>query len=242
MASGVDESPSLRIALVVPVLDDADSLARLLPALARRDDIDEVVVVDASRSQPAANFYACVPPAVSRRVRFIGASHAGRARQMNLGADSTDADVFLFLHADSRLPEDDLRPLLGGVVPIPGWGRFDVRLDDGHGWARMIAWAMNRRSRLTGIATGDQGIFVHRDRWLQCGGYRDLPLMEDIDLSRRLKRLARPACLDARMTTSARRWRQRGVWRTIILMWRLRLYYWLGVDPQRLARMYRDER
>ncbi len=242
VTGGIDDSAALGIAIIIPVLDDADRLDRLLPMLARREDVGEIVVVDASRGSRADAFYARAAAVAARRVRFIGAPVAGRAAQMNLGAATTNADVYLFLHADSRLPDDDLRSLLGAVVPTPGWGRFDVRLDGERWWARMIERAMNRRSRLTGIATGDQGIFVHRERWNECGGYRDLPLMEDVDLSRRLKRLAAPACLRARITTSARRWQRHGVWRTIVLMWRLRLWFWLGANPQRLARMYRDAR
>jgi rSAM/selenodomain-associated transferase 2 len=158
---------------------------------------------------------------------------------MNAGAAAASADVLLFLHADTRLPEgaDGLisRALAGGAA----WGRFDVVIDGRPWMLKVVAAMMNTRSRWTGIATGDQAIFVRRSAFDAVGGYPQQPLMEDIELSRRLRRTGRPACLRQRVVTSGRRWEARGVWRTIFLMWRLRWRYWRGESPARLAQDYR---
>lgn len=169
-------------------------------------------------------------------------SEAGRALQMNAGAGAARGDVFVFLHADTRLPPDaDRRVLdaLGGDTAR--WGRFDVRLSGQHWMFPIIARAMNLRSCLTGIATGDQAIFIGRDMFQAVGGFPDIPLMEDVAISRLLKRYGRPACLQPPVVTSSRRWESGGVLRTVLLMWRLRAAYALGVSPGRLVRRY-DQR
>ncbi|MDC7987229.1 TIGR04283 family arsenosugar biosynthesis glycosyltransferase, partial [Rhodoplanes sp. TEM] len=151
-------------------------------------------------------------------------------------------DVLLFLHADTRLPDDADR-LIATALDRPGrvWGRFDVIISGSHPLLAVIATMMNLRSRLTGIATGDQAIFVRRDAFERLGGFPPIALMEDVAMSRALKRVARPACLRARVITSGRRWETHGVLRTVLLMWRLRLAYWLGAPPARLARAYGRE-
>jgi rSAM/selenodomain-associated transferase 2 len=158
---------------------------------------------------------------------------------MNLGARAAAGEIFLFLHADTRLP-DGAGALVARALASPGavGGRFDVRFDTPRRALRMVAALMNLRSRWTGICTGDQAIFVRRDAFEALGGYADIPLMEDIELTRRLKRLGRLVCLRARVVTAARKWEREGTWRTIALMWRLRLLYFLGVDPARLHLMY----
>jgi rSAM/selenodomain-associated transferase 2 len=168
----------------------------------------------------------------------IEAPH-GRASQMNAGAARAFGDVLLFLHADTRLPPNADRLILEGLAYSDrGWGRFDVTIATRHPLLKVAAWLMNRRSRLTGIATGDQAIFVRRDVFQSCGGFPEISLMEDIALSAALKRTGRPLCLPHRVVTSARRWEQQGIVRTILRMWRLRLAYFLGADPARLAEQY----
>ncbi|CAN0473093.1 unnamed protein product, partial [Phaeothamnion confervicola] len=165
-------------------------------------------------------------------------SPRGRALQMNAGADAARGDVLLFLHADTQLPADADRLVLQGLARSGRvWGRFDVQFDQG-GALRLVAGAMNIRSRVTGIATGDQAMFVSRAAFEQAGRFPPIALMEDIALSARLKRIGAPLCLTARVTTSAKRWRRDGVMRTVLLMWSLRLRYFLGADPDRLARAY----
>jgi rSAM/selenodomain-associated transferase 2 len=165
-------------------------------------------------------------------------SEKGRARQMNAGARIARGDALLFLHADTRLPANADQVILAALAGA-AWGRFDVRIDGRHPLLRVVACAMNLRSRITGIATGDQAIFVRHDAF---AGFPDVPLMEDVAFSQAMKRRGRPACLREQVVTSGRRWERAGVLRTIALMWRLRLLYSLGVSPERLARDYAERR
>jgi len=167
------------------------------------------------------------------------ASPRGRARQMNAGARAALGDVLLFLHADTLLPDGALAAV-HAAVGDPGvvGGRFDVRFDNSRRVFRMIAWFMNQRSRWSGISTGDQAIFVCREPFDALGGYPDIPLMEDVEICRRLKRRGRMAALRLGVTTSARKWEREGAIRTILLMWALRFFYMAGVPPARLHRWY----
>ena len=221
------------LSIVVPALDEAAGIAAALQALAgARAEGAEVIVVDGgSRDATVALSQALADRVVS--------APRGRARQMNAGAAVARAPVLLFLHADTTLPSGGARAALAAVQAGAAWGRFDVRLEGRSTMLPVIAAFMNARSRLTGVATGDQAIFVRADRFRAIGGFPDQPLMEDIELSSRLKRLSAPACLRERVVTSGRRWEQRGVWRTVWLMWRLRLRYWLGTPAERLAEAYR---
>jgi rSAM/selenodomain-associated transferase 2 len=161
----------------------------------------------------------------------------GRARQMNAGAAVASGAALLFLHADTRLPPQ-ADHLIFASLNGNSWGRFDVRIESVHPLLPVVAFAMNLRSRLTGIATGDQAIFVRREAF---AGFPEIPLMEDIAFSKAMKRRSPPACLRERVTTSGRRWERDGVLRTVLLMWRLRLAYFLGSDPDELARQYSKE-
>jgi rSAM/selenodomain-associated transferase 2 len=229
MRGGVAE-PTLCI--VVPVLDEAAHLATHLGALQHfRQRGARVVVVDGGSSDSSL--------AVAADLADLAfAAPQGRARQMNAGAAACSADLLLFLHADTRLPPDADTLVRAALRGRSDWGRFDVAIDSPRPVMRVVEALMNLRSRWTGIATGDQAIFVRKDLFEQVGGFPDQPLMEDIALSTRLKRHGPPACLRARVTTSARRWERHGPWRTILLMWRLRAAYFLGADPAKLALRY----
>jgi len=221
-----------RLSIVIPVLDEAPLIGAALQALAplRRGGA-EVVVVDGGSSDgtPAR--------AVGLADRILAAPR-GRGSQMNAGAAAASDDVLLFLHADTRLPAAADRLIRDALADGRPWGRFDVRIDGASPWLGMVAWSMNQRSRLTGIATGDQAIFSTRAAFEAVGGFPDLPLMEDLVFSRRMLRRARPACLRAQMLTSGRRWEKHGMVRTIARMWWLRLRFFFGADPARLAREY----
>lgn len=222
------------LSIVVPVLNEAAGIAGTLEALAPlRARGAEVIVVDGGSRD------ATVAIATPLADRVIDGPQ-GRARQMNAGAQQASAARLLFLHADTRLPEHADALVVAALDAHPlAWGRFDVVIEGRSRMLPVIAALMNRRSRWTGIATGDQAMFMTRAAFEAAGGFPDQPLMEDIELSKRLKRLRAPACLRERVTTSGRRWEQRGVWRTIVLMWRLRLLYALGVSADRLAPWYR---
>jgi rSAM/selenodomain-associated transferase 2 len=221
------------LSIVVPALNEATHLARGLPELVAREREAEVLVVDGGSDDGSRAVVAGVPP-----VRWLSASR-GRARQMNAGARAARGEILLFLHADTRLPDGAGAAIRAALAdPAVVGGRFDVRLDSRRPLLRLVAWLMNRRSRLTGICTGDQGIFVRRAVFDALGGYPDIPLMEDVELTRRLKRRGRLAALPLRVVTSARKWETEGVVRTVLLMWTLRLLYALGVSPARLHRWY----
>lgn len=224
---------TLRASIVVPVFNEAQVLPGLLAHLkALEEEGAEVILVDGG-SQDAT-----VQLAQQSGFRVVVAPK-GRAAQMNAGASHSTGEILLFLHADTRLPPHALALLRKRLHAPQVWGRFDVRIVGQAKLLPMIAWAMNLRSRLTGIATGDQAMFVTRKAFSAAGGFPELALMEDIALSTHLKRLSPPLCLRAKVTTSGRRWDERGAWRTVLLMWRLRWAYWRGVPVAELARAYR---
>lgn len=221
------------LSIVIPALDEAANLARVLPTLVAREPAAEVLVVDGGSADDSRAAVARVPS-----VRWLSGPR-GRARQMNAGARAARGDILLFLHADTVLPEGAGTAILAALADAGTvGGRFDVRLDSRRPLLALVGWLMNRRSRLTGICTGDQGIFVRRTTFEALGGYPDIPLMEDVELTRRLKRHGRLVALPLRVVTSARKWEREGVLRTIVLMWGLRLLYALGVSPARLHRCY----
>lgn len=217
----------------MPVLDEAAGIVATLQALApMRAAGHEVIVVDGGSRDGT-------PTLASPLCDRIVDGPRGRARQMNAGAALAGGEVLLFLHADTVLPAGAAASAVRAVDAGALWGRFDVCIGGRSAWFPVIAALMNLRSRLTGIATGDQAIFVQTALFRRLGAYAEQPLMEDIELSRRLRRTAAPACLRERVLTSGRRWETRGVWRTILLMWRLRWRYWRGTPPEVLARAYR---
>ena len=222
-----------RLSVVVPVLDEAAGVVAALQALAPlRERGHEVIVVDGGSRDGT-------PALAAPWADLVVDGPRGRARQMNAGAALAKGECLLFLHADTTLPAGAELGLRKAIDAGARWGRFDVRIAGASAWFPVIATLMNWRSRLTGIATGDQAIFVQTALFRRLGGFAEQPLMEDVELSRRLRDMAAPACLKERVLTSGRRWETRGVWRTIFLMWRLRWAYWRGASPDVLARAYR---
>lgn len=217
-----------QLSIVVPALNEAARIAQTLQALAPlRRRGHQVVVVDGGSTDGT--------PALARAAcDVLLAAPAGRALQMNAGARAASGDALLFLHADTRLPEGADALVLSSLQDH-AWGRFDVAIEGRHPMLRVIAAMMNLRSRVTGIATGDQAIFVRRDAF---PGFAEIPLMEDIAFSAQMKRRSGPACRRERVVTSGRRWEEHGVWRTMLLMWRLRWRYFRGASPEALARLY----
>jgi rSAM/selenodomain-associated transferase 2 len=225
-----------KLSIIIPVLDEGESIAATLDALSDLRSLgNEVIVVDGGSRD------ATVQRARLRADRVVS-SPRGRALQMNAGAAKATGDVLLFLHADTRLPAAAELLVLDGLERSQrAWGRFDVKIDGKSPLLIIVGWLMNLRSRLTGIATGDQAMFIKREAFQAVGGFPEIALMEDIALSKRLKRVSRPLCLAQRVVTSGRRWEKHGVLATVLLMWRLRLAYFLGADPQALAQQYGHE-
>ena len=220
------------LCIVVPVLDEAQNLASRLGELQRiRKGGARVVVVDGGSSDDSLAIAAGLAD-----LAFVAPQ--GRARQMNAGAAACSAELLLFLHADTRLPHNADTLVRRATLGRCHWGRFDVTIDSPRPMMRIVETLMNLRSRWTGIATGDQAMFVRQELFHRVGGFPDQPLMEDVALSALLKRHGPPACLRERVTTSARRWERHGLWRTILLMWRLRAAYFFGADPLKLALRY----
>lgn len=224
----------VKLSIVIPTLNEAAQIEATLTALAPlRARGAEVIVADGGSDDHTSEL-------ARPLADVVVAAPRGRAQQMTHGARHARGEVLLFLHADTQLPPDADRLILDVIATRQAqWGRFDVNIRGRSPVLKLVATLMNLRSRWTGIATGDQAIFVQRALFDAVGGFPEQPLMEDIELTRRLKRRAAPACLRARVTTSGRRWESRGVWRTIALMWWLRLQYFFGVPAERLARQYR---
>ena len=216
------------VAVVVPLLNEIAMMPSLLSYL-QSIDVDELVVVDGGSQD--GSWKALLASGV-HAVR----SEPGRAKQMNAGASGLKSDYIVFLHADTQLPKD-FRPEIQGA-----WGRFDVSFKPSSIGMYVVAFFMNLRSRLSHIATGDQAIFVKRDVFDSLGGFQEMAIMEDVDLSHRLRQFERPFNSRKKVTTSARRWQQDGVLKTILLMWRLRLAFTFGARPSLLKQRYRDVR
>jgi rSAM/selenodomain-associated transferase 2 len=223
----------MRLSIVIPALNEADNIiATLMPLQAMRRRGVEVILVDGGSTDSTRQVAA---PMVDSVVN----SEQGRARQMNAGAAIATGDALLFLHADSTVPAGADQLILDALQPAShAWGRFDVRIEGRPIFLRVIGWFMNQRSRLTGIATGDHGLFVTRQAFTAAGGFASIPLMEDVAMCVALKKISAPVCLAQKIITSGRRWEKHGVWRTVLLMWRIRLAYFLGADPVQLHRAY----
>ncbi len=225
----------MRLSIVIPALNESDNIvATLTPLQMMRARGVEVILADGGSIDATTQLAA---PLVDRVVKTM----KGRALQMNAGAATAAGNVLLFLHADSMLPIGADQLILNGLYSGAGsraWGRFDVSIEGGHFFLPVVAWFMNIRSRLTGVATGDQGLFMTADEFSRAGGFAKIPLMEDLAMCAALSKGGPPLCLRQKVITSGRRWEKHGVWRTILLMWRLRLAYFFGADPVDLHRVY----
>ncbi len=243
VASGVSG-----VGVIVPVYNEGERLLELVGAFLSDAAWQEVIIVDASDDSRSLDSYQQAQSLIpaNSHVQLVKASNPGRARQMNHGARLCGTEVYLFLHADTQHPAFASETILGHLIksqmPSRVWGRFDVRFDSSRWPFRLIAFFMNWRSAVTGICTGDQAIFMHRALFEEVGGFPEIALMEDIEMSRRLKRHSHPVRLKDTVETAARRWQEKGIMRTILLMWGMRLAYWAGVDPKRLAGWYRHVR
>ena len=227
---------SATFTIVIPTLNEARVIGHTLQLTLQRG-FDDIVVIDGGSTDGTATLIQAVA-ARSQSVRLLS-SAPGRARQLNAGAAAASGEVLLFLHADSYLPAAAKRLIEQALAdPSVVGGRFDVRFDRPSMWGGIISTLMNVRSRITRISTGDQAIFVRRPIFERLGGYSDIPIMEDIDFSTRLKQAGRTAAIRDRVITSFRRWERDGPFRTILLMWSLRFLYWIGISPHRLARFY----
>ena len=222
----------MSVSVVIPALNEAVGLSGMLPGLLQQPGLAEVIVADGGSDDET-----CM--VANRLGAKCIATARGRAMQMNAGAALASGDILLFLHADTQLPVKALSMIEGAVAAGALWGRFDVRLSGSRWPFRLIEWMINWRSCWSGIATGDQAIFVCREQFHAIGGYAEIPLMEDVELSSRLKAFKRPCCIRTPLITSSRRWERHGITKTVFLMWRMRLAYFLGASPQTLAEQYR---
>ncbi|AZZ95444.1 glycosyltransferase [Hahella sp. KA22] len=223
---------SIPVSVIIPTLNEAESISAFLRVLQPlREAGWELILSDGGSRDETVSL-------AEPRVDKIIVSTPGRATQMNNGAESASGEVLLFLHADTQLPQDAIAQLTAFVASNADWGRFDVALSGRRFMFRVVETLINLRSRITSVATGDQAIFIRRSVFQRLGGYARIPLMEDVEICKRLRSLSPPYCIRARVITSSRRWESRGVWKTIFLMWRLRFEYWLGVAPDKLFRRY----
>ena len=222
----------MKLSFIIPTLNEESYIRSCLEPLQQyREKGHEIILADGGSTDETLEI---AEPLVDR----ITLSGKGRARQLNAGAAAATGDIFFFVHADTLLTSEINHLLSEKIHSTRAWGRFDVRLSGSHPLLRVIELLMNLRSRITGIATGDQVIFVTRTMFRECGGFPDVPIMEDIEMSTRLLRICRPECLHEKVVTSSRRWEHNGIVRTIVKMWYLRLIYHLGADPEVLARKY----
>lgn len=221
-----------RLSIIVPVLNEASGIVAAMENLQGfRVAGTEVIVVDGSSDDETIHL-------ASPLADQIVLAPRGRARQMNLGAAMATGDVFLFVHADTRLPAQADRLVMAKLAQGYDWGRFDVNIEGASRLFPIIAGLMNLRSRITGIATGDQAIFVRRSTFEEAGGFPPIPLMEDISFSAHMCRHGRPGCVPEKLTTSGRRWEKHGVLQTILKMWWMRLRFYFGANPKKLAMEY----
>ena len=220
------------ISIIIPTLNEEEAIQNLLQQLqAYRQQGHEVIVVDGGSHDETVSISKLLADNVI-------SSEAGRALQMNNGATQSKNEILWFLHADTSLPTNVIEVIQKSLTKN-NWGRFNIKLSGSNFLFRIIEKMINLRSCISGIATGDQGIFVKRELFESIGGFSEIPLMEDVELSRKIKKISKPVCIKETLTTSSRRWEKKGILRTILLMWRLRFLYWIGVSPDKLSKLYR---
>ena len=225
------------LTIIVPVLNEARQIHTLVSHLNTLSC--PIIIVDGGSTDGTR---AVLRASIGAHIQVVTAS-GGRARQMNAGAAQATTPFLLFLHADTTLPDGGVEFVVTALGSSRSpWGRFDVRFDRPKTIYRVIAWFMNWRSAVTGICTGDQAIFTTAEAFAVVHGFAEMPLMEDIEFSKKLKRLGKPIRAETAVTTAARRWEAHGPIRTILTMWWLRFRYWLGTPPESLARWYQDAR
>ncbi|MDH5631777.1 MAG: TIGR04283 family arsenosugar biosynthesis glycosyltransferase [Gammaproteobacteria bacterium] len=228
------------ISIVVPVLNEIRVIKSLVEhLLSHQNNACEIIIVDGGSHDGTLELLGQY--VANDNISLVRAT-AGRANQMNAGARCCRGDVIVFLHADTRLPDDAMKQISRAILQGSEWGRFDVRFKEDRWLLKRVAFMMNLRSCLTGICTGDQAMFVRRDVFVMLDGFAPIMLMEDIEMSARLLGVGAPACIHESATTDARRWLNRGITRTVVQMWWLRWRYWRGAAPQRLAARYLHER
>jgi len=220
----------MNYSIIIPTLNEEQAIVNCLNALQALRENCEIILVDGGSLDDTQKL---AQPLVDKLI----STEKGRAIQMNAGAENATGEVIIFLHADTFLPPNTLDKINQAIHSHP-WGRFDVVLSGSHPMLKVVAFLMNWRSRLTGVATGDQAIFVNKGLFESVGHYPTIALMEDIALSKKLKKISPPACLKTKVISSGRRWEKFGVLKTILLMWSLRLRYCFGVDTQTLAYLY----
>ncbi len=223
----------MKISVIIPMLNESNLLPKLVLSMVQfQNSESEVIFVDGGSQDASVRI-------VENAGFSVVATAPGRAIQMNAGAANAKGDVLLFLHADTALPANALDLIFRAIEQGGVWGHFDVTILGKSKWLKMISFMMNWRARLTGVATGDQCLFVLRSAFNHIDGFAEIPIMEDVELSKRLKKIYAPVCISERVSTSGRRWETRGIWRTIFLMWRLRWQYWRGVSVDEIAASYR---
>jgi rSAM/selenodomain-associated transferase 2 len=221
----------MNFSIIIPTLNEEKTIESCLSALQPLRNNCEIIIVDGGSIDNTR--------VIARSLADkVVSSDKGRARQMNNGARYASGNVLIFLHADTSLPENALQLIQQKLNSSRKWGRFDIQLSGNHFMLKVIAQMMNWRSRLTGIATGDQVIFVTRLAFEKAGQYPEINLMEDIAICKALRKISPPICLKAKVISSGRRWERYGIYKTILLMWNIRLRYFFGADPQILAFLY----
>jgi len=218
------------ISIIIPTLNERENIRALVTSLQQQDPATEIIIVDGGSTDDTLSSISDLSDVVVKQ------SAKGRARQMNTGAQIARGDPLVFLHADTLLPPDFTAQCAG--LPANAWGHFKVKLSGKKLIFKIIAKMMNIRSRSTSVITGDMAMTIRRTLFADVAGFSDIPIMEDVDISKKLRRHSRPICFNSEVTTSSRRWENRGIYKTIFLMWRLRLGYFLKVSPNRLAKKY----